>query len=85
MTSQLKTRVRTLRLKVKAESYARLNAASIEVNQVWNYANEVSGRAARPYAGNAKWLSGFDLNNLTAGASQEFEFIGADTIQRVNA
>jgi IS605 OrfB family transposase len=30
-----------------------------------------------------KWLSGFDLCNLTAGASAYFEHIGADTIQRV--
>jgi hypothetical protein len=31
--------VRTLRLKVKREGYAWLNAAAIEVNQVWNFAN----------------------------------------------
>jgi hypothetical protein len=31
--------IRTLRLKVKAEAYAWLNAAAIEVNQVWNFAN----------------------------------------------
>jgi hypothetical protein len=30
------TCIRTLRLKVKAESYGWLNAAAIEVNQVWN-------------------------------------------------
>jgi hypothetical protein len=28
---------RTLRLKVKAESYPWLNAAAVEVNQVFNY------------------------------------------------
>jgi hypothetical protein len=32
------------------ESNPWLNAAAIEVNQVWNYANEVSARAARPFA-----------------------------------
>ena len=37
---------RTLRLKVKRESYAWLNAAAIEVNQVWNYANATSYKAA---------------------------------------
>jgi putative transposase len=42
-------------------------------------------KAARPYVGPAKWLSAFDLNNLTAGATECFERIGADTIQRVNA
>jgi transposase len=43
--------IRTLRLKVKAEGYAWLNAAAIEVNQVWNFANATSYKAARPFAG----------------------------------
>jgi putative transposase len=77
--------IRTLRLKVKAEGNAWLNAAAIEVKQVWNYANATSYKAARPYAGPAKWLSAFDLNNLTAGATECFERIGSATIQRVNS
>src|ERR1700685_4849016 len=77
--------IRTLRLKVKAESYPWLNAAAIEVNQVWNWGNATSTKAARPFTGAAKWLSGFDLDKLSAGASECFERIGADTIQRVNA
>jgi hypothetical protein len=43
--------IRTLRLKVKAEGYAWLNAAAIEVNQVWNHANVTSYRAAHPFSG----------------------------------
>jgi putative transposase len=74
---------RTLRLKVRRESHAWLNAASIEVNQVWNWANEVSAKAARPYAGNRRWLSGFDLCNLSSGATEFMDRIGSDTIQRV--
>jgi hypothetical protein len=77
--------IRTLRLKVKAESYPWLNAAAIEINQVWNFANETCARAARPFAGKPRWLSAYDLDNLTAGASPCFEHIGSDTIQRVNA
>jgi putative transposase len=77
--------IRTLRLKVKAESYAWLNAAAIEVNQVWNFANASSYKAARPFAGQPKWLTAFDLDKLTAGASKCFERIGSETIQRVNA
>jgi IS605 OrfB family transposase len=69
-------------LKVKTECYAWLNTAAYEVNQVW--AAEVSEKAARPCTGEAKWLTGFDLNNLSAGASEHFDKIGADTIQRVN-
>jgi putative transposase len=77
--------IRTLRLKVKAEGYAWLNAAAIEVNQVWNFANASSYKAARPFAGQPKWLTAFDLDKLTAGASKCFERIGSETIQRVNA
>jgi putative transposase len=82
---KLQPRVYTLRLKVKAEGYAWLNSAAIEVNQVWNYANATSYRAARPFAGKGKWLSAYDLDKLTAGATECFERISSETIQRVNA
>ncbi len=75
---------RTLRLKVRAESYAWLNAAAVEVNQVFNWCNATSIDAAdRNRRANAKFLSGFDLCNLSAGATQYFERIGADTVQRI--
>jgi putative transposase len=74
---------RTLRLKVKAESYPWLNAAAVEVNQVFNWANETSAKAARPFACKPKWLSGFDLCYLSTGATKFFEKIGADTVQRI--
>jgi hypothetical protein len=77
--------IRTLRLKVKAEAYPWLNAAAVEINQVWNWANETSYKATRPFAGAGRWLTGFDLDKLAAGASECFEHIGAGTIQRVNA
>ena len=60
-----------------------MNQAAIEVNQVWNYCAETCAKAARPFAGQGRWLSGFDLCNLTSGASEHFPHIGADTIQRV--
>lgn len=75
---------RTLRLKVRPESYRWLEAAAIEVNQIWNWCNEISAKAGRPYVGKGKWLSGFDLCKLSASATQCFEHIGADTIQRVS-
>ncbi len=76
---------RSLRLKVKSEAYGWLNAAATEVNQVWNFANATSDKAARPFCGPAKWLSAYDLDKLTAGATECFERIGSETIQRVNA
>ena len=78
-----KVLTRTLRFKVRPEAYAWLNAASIEAKQVWNYFNATSYKAARPFAGKLKWLSGFKLCKLSAGASQYFEDISADTIQRI--
>ncbi|HMH28846.1 MAG TPA: transposase [Steroidobacteraceae bacterium] len=85
MAIKIQPCVCTLRLKVKAEGYAWLNAAAIEVNQVWNYANATSYKAARPFAGKGKWLTAYDLDKLTAGATDYFERIGSETIQRVNA
>lgn len=74
----------TLRLKIKRESHAWLNAAAIEVNQVWNWANATSLDAAdRNRRANAKFLSGFDLCHLSAGATEYFERIGSATIQRI--
>ena len=75
---------RALRLKVRGESYAWLRSAAIEVNQVWNWANATSMDAADRRRASPKWLSGFDLNNLSAGASEHFVRINADCIQRVN-
>src|SRR5271166_100825 len=77
--------IRTLRLKVKREAYAWLKSAAIEVNAVWNFANETSYKAARPFAGPSRRFSAFDLDKLSAGACACFERIGSGTIQRVNA
>jgi putative transposase len=77
--------VTTFRLKVKTEGYTWLNAAAVEVNQVWNWANATCHKAAYPFVGSGKWLSGYDLDCLCVGASECFEHIGSDTIQRVNA
>jgi putative transposase len=77
--------IRTLRLKVKTEAYPWLNAAAVEVNQVWNWSNATSYKAAHPFTGPGKWLTGFDLDKLAVGATEYFEHIGSATIQRVNA
>lgn len=73
----------THRLKVRREAYAWLDAAAVEVNQVWNWANDTSYQAARRTDSKRKWMSGFDLCYLTAGASEHFNRIGAGTIQLV--
>jgi putative transposase len=83
-SARVNTVTRTLRLMVKSESYPCLNVAAREVNTVWNWSAQVSEKAARPCTGPRKWLTGFDLNNLSSGASGYFQKIGADTIQHVN-
>ena len=85
MAIKIKHSILTLRLKVQAEGYAWLNEAAIEVNDVWNFANATSYKAALPFAGPSKWLTAFDLDKLTSGAAAHFEHIGAATIQRINA
>ena len=77
------TRHRTLRLKVKPEAYPWLEAAAVEVNDVFNFCNETSLKAATRTDVLRKWMSGFDLCYLTAGATEHYERIGADTIQSV--
>jgi putative transposase len=85
MAIKIQHSIRTLRLKVKTEGYAWLNKAAIEVNDVWNFANATSYKAARPFVGPAKWLTAYDLDKLTAGATEYFEHIGSATIQRISA
>lgn len=75
--------MRTLRLKVRPDGYAWLNRAAVEINQVWNWANETSEKAASPFAGPKRFLTGFDLVYMTKGASACFSNIGANSIQRV--
>ena len=74
---------RTLRLKVRPETYGWLSAAAVEVNQVFNFCNETSLLAATRTDLKRKWLTDFDLCNLTSGSARYFERIGADTIQRI--
>lgn len=72
---------KTLKLRIKDKHAAVLSAMAREVNQVWNYCNETSSRAIRE---RGKWLSGFDLQKLTAGYSKcEGVRIGSATTQQV--
>jgi hypothetical protein len=53
--------VRTLRLRVRRETDGWLNAAAVEVNEVFNYCNETSLKAATRTDTKRKWFTGFDL------------------------
>jgi hypothetical protein len=58
----------TIKLRVRDKHAARLNAQARAVNVVWNYCNETQQKAARS---GRKWLSGYDLIQLTSGAAKE--------------
>jgi hypothetical protein len=45
-TLMMSSLTRTLKLKVRRESYGWLSAAAIEVNEVFNYCNQVSYQTA---------------------------------------
>lgn len=52
---------------------------SVAINFVWNFLNEISFKSIRY---NNKWLSTFDLNNLTKGCSKELG-LNSTSIQEV--
>jgi putative transposase len=79
--------VKTLKLRIKDKHAKTMLAMARDVNTVWNYANETQYRSLKRYCNRPKvWLSGFDLNNLTAGFSKcDGVTIGSGTVQMVNA
>jgi IS605 OrfB family transposase len=69
----------TFKFRLRDRHAAELNRQARAVNYVWNYVNETQQKAARAHR---KWLTAFDLQRLTNGASKELD-IHAHTIQRV--
>ena len=51
---------RTRSLKLRRECAAWIDAAAIEVNQVWNWCRKVGAKTARPFVGPPRQLTGFD-------------------------
>lgn len=73
--------IKTLKLRIKDKHAPVLSAMAREVNQVWNFCNELSSRSIRE---RGKWLSGFDLQKYTAGYSKcDGVMIGSATVQLV--
>ncbi len=72
---------KTLRLRIKDKHAKVLAAMAREVNQTWNFCNETSHRAIRE---RHQWLSGYDLQKLTAGFSKcDGVSVGSGTVQLV--
>ena len=75
--------LKTLKLRIKDKHARVLGQMAREVNQVFNFCNETSSRAIRE---RCKWLSGYDLQKLTAGFSKcEGVTVGSGTVQLVCA
>jgi putative transposase len=63
--------VKTLKLRIKDKHAKAMLAMARDVNTVWNFCNETQYRSLRRYCNRPKvWLSGFDLQKLTAGFSK---------------
>ena len=69
----------TYKFRIKDSSSSWLNKAAKSVNFVWNYCNETSHFAIK---NRSKFLSGFDLSNLTSGTSKDLN-LNSVTIQNV--
>jgi len=69
----------TFKFRVRDKHSTELDRQARAVNFVWNYCNETQQKAARL---GRKWLTGFDLQRLTAGASKDLD-LHAHTIQKV--
>jgi putative transposase len=73
--------IKTLKLRIKDRHANALAAMAREVNQAWNYLNELSNRSIRE---RHKWLSAYDLQKYTAGFSKcEGVKVGSATVQLV--
>lgn len=69
----------TFKFRLRDKHVAELNRQARAVNFCWNFCNETQKKAVHD---RRKWLSAFDLQKLTAGASKELN-IHAHTIKRV--
>jgi len=72
---------RVLRLRLKDKHASALRAMAADVNFVWNYCNELSFKV---WTRERRFMSGFDFNPYTRGASKEGLRIGSAVFQEVS-
>jgi IS605 OrfB family transposase len=73
---------RVLHLRIKDKHAKHLLEQSREVNQVWNYCNETSQRILER---ERRFCTGYDLDQLTAGATKEGLSLHSQTVQAISA
>jgi len=74
--------VRTLRLRIKDKHATYLRGLARESNLVWNYVNDLSFQV---FQRERRFLSGYDLQKYTNGASREGLRLHSQTIQAIAA
>lgn len=73
--------IKTLKLRVKDKHASLLRKMARDVNTVWNFCNDTALKALRD---RGEWLSGYDLQKLTAGFSKcDGVQVGSGTVQLV--
>ena len=80
MSIQCPTFTRVLRLRLKDKHARTLREHAYWVNQVWNYCNELSFKVLQR---ERRFLSGFDLQKYTAGATREGLPLHSQTVQAI--
>ena len=75
----VETQVKTLRVRVKDRHAKQLRRMAASVNFVWNYANALSFRSIKEHG---KFLSYYDIEKYTGGASKELG-LHSQTVQNV--
>jgi len=80
MTRSQSNVVRVLRLRVKDKHATVLREKAFWVNQCWNYCNETSFKV---WQRERRFLSGYDLDKMTSGASKEGIPLHSQTIQAI--
>ena len=80
--SALGVMTRVLRLRIKDKHANHLLEQSCEVNQVWNYCNEISQKIL---VRERRFCTGYDLDKLTSGATKEGLSLHSQTLQAISA
>ena len=80
MSIQCPTFTRVLRLRLKDKHARALREHAYWVNQVWNYCNDLSFKVLKR---EHRFLSGFDLQKYTAGATREGLPLHSQSVQAI--
>lgn len=73
--------MRVLRLRLKDKHAAALQAMAQDVNLVWNYANDLSFKV---WQRERRFLSAYDIDKYTAGATREGLNLHSTTVQAIS-